>query len=79
MPSGSNQPWIRLELEEGCVLEEAVSQSGLLELHPEIDLKTMRVGIFGKLAKPDSPLRAGDRVEIYRPIIRNLDDDEDDD
>ncbi|MDK2776178.1 MAG: RnfH family protein [Pseudomonadota bacterium] len=76
---GSGQPWIKLDLDEGCVLEEAVSQSGLLEQYPEINLQTMRVGIFGKLAKPDSPLKAGDRVEIYRPIIRNLDDDDDDD
>jgi putative ubiquitin-RnfH superfamily antitoxin RatB of RatAB toxin-antitoxin module len=28
-----------------------------------------KVGIFGKLAKPGDPLHAGDRVEIYRPLI----------
>ena len=73
------QPWISLDVEEGCVLEDAVEQSGLLAKYPEIDLNRMRVGIFGKLAKPDSELKDGDRVEIYRPITRILDDDDDDD
>ena len=26
------------------------------------------VGVFGRLAPLDQPLRAGDRVEIYRPL-----------
>jgi len=36
---------------------------------PHIDLATQKVGIiFGKIAKLDTALRLGDRVEIYRPI-----------
>jgi putative ubiquitin-RnfH superfamily antitoxin RatB of RatAB toxin-antitoxin module len=27
------------------------------------------VGIFGAPASPDAPLRDGDRVELYRPLI----------
>jgi|AZII01.1.fsa_nt_gi putative ubiquitin-RnfH superfamily antitoxin RatB of RatAB toxin-antitoxin module len=73
------QPWIKLDVAEDCLLVDAVAQSGLLARYPEIDLQKMRVGIFGKLVKPDSPLKPGDRVEIYNPIIRNLDDDDDDD
>jgi len=73
------QPWIKLDVDEGCVLAEAVEQSGLLKKFPEIDLESMRVGIFGKLATPESELKEGDRVEIYRPITRSLDDDDDDD
>ena len=76
---GAQQPWIELEVADECLLGEAVQQSGLLQRYPEIDLNTMRVGIFGKLAKADTALKAGDRVEIYRPIIRSLDDDDDDD
>ncbi|MAK90717.1 MAG: RnfH family protein [Oleibacter sp.] len=73
------QPWITLDVDDGCVLAEAVEQSGLLNKYPEIDLDSMRVGIFGKLATPESALKDGDRVEIYRPITRSLDDDDDDD
>ncbi|MDO6683705.1 MULTISPECIES: RnfH family protein [unclassified Oceanobacter] len=76
---GNNQPWIELDVEEPCLLADAVAQSGLLEHYPDINLEQQRVGIFGKLAKPDTPLKNGDRVEVYRPIIRNLDDDDDED
>ena len=37
-------------------------------MFPHIDLATQKVGIFGKIAKLDTALRLGDRVEIYRPI-----------
>ncbi len=76
---GNDQPWIELDVEEPCLLAEAVAQSGLLNNYPDIDLDQQRVGIFGKLAKPDTPLKHGDRVEVYRPITRNLDEDDEDD
>ena len=58
-----------LNVEEGCTVREAVERSGILELFPEIDLDKNKLGIFGKLSKPDAVLRAKDRVEIYRPLI----------
>jgi uncharacterized protein len=48
---------------------EAVKLSGIEEHFPEIDLANQRLGVFGKLCKPDRPLNAGDRVEIYRPLL----------
>jgi len=50
-------------------LEQAIQLSGILEEFPEIDLAQNKVGIFGKLGELDDPLRDGDRVEIYRPLI----------
>lgn len=58
----------RLELAPGSTLMEAISISGVLRDFPEIDLARNRVGIFGRLARLDAPLREGDRVEIYRPL-----------
>ena len=58
---------------------QAIEQSGLLRYCPEIDLKKQKVGVFGKFVKLDSPLRDGDRVEIYQRITRVLDEDDDDD
>ena len=49
--------------------EAAIRASGILIKFPEIDLNINQVGIFGKLAKLDTPLRSLDRVEIYRPLI----------
>ena len=50
-------------------IEEALKESGLLERFPEIDLSVNKVGIFGKLCKLDTVLRAGDRIEVYRALI----------
>ena len=58
-----------VELPAGGTLEQAIIQSRILEQFPEIDLKTAKVGVFGKLGKLTATLRNGDRVEIYRPLI----------
>jgi len=61
---------LNLDVPVGACIEDAIRQSGILQRFPEIDLgRAARVGVFGKLAKLTSPLRAGDRVEIYRPLI----------
>lgn len=57
------------QLAEGATAEEAVRRCGVLERYPEIDLSVNKLGIFGKLAKPDTVLRDRDRVEIYRPLV----------
>ncbi len=58
-----------LEVPAGTTAEEVIRRSGVLERFPEIDLATQKIGIFGKLNKLDYVLQAGDRVEIYRPLI----------
>jgi len=60
---------VRLQLPAGSTVLQAIMASGLLQQFPEIDLSRNKVGIFGKLAAADSPLRSHDRVEIYRPLI----------
>lgn len=60
---------VAVEVAQGATVEQAVRASGILEKCPEIDLAGNKVGIFGKLCKLDQRLRAGDRVEIYRPLI----------
>lgn len=81
------QVWLRLEAPDGSTVEKAIHHSGILNRFPEIDLTQNKVGIFGKLVKLDAPVKEGDRIEIYRPIIadpktvrrRCMDDDDDDD
>lgn len=66
----AQEQWIiPLRVAEGTTIEQAVQASGLLEKRPEINLATQKVGIYGKVAKLDAIVRAGDRVEIYRPLI----------
>lgn len=60
---------VALDVPQGTTLLQALQQSGLLERFPAIDTATMKAGIFGKLKKTDQELQAGDRVEVYRPLI----------
>ncbi len=60
---------IGLRVSAGTTVEQAIRRSGLLERFPEIDLEKHGVGIFGELVGLDDPLRDGDRVEIYRPLL----------
>ena len=64
-----------LEVMPGCTAYEAVLQSGIIREFPDIDPAQADMGIFshnldGKsLPLPkDYKLKAGDRVEIYRPL-----------
>ena len=63
------QAVIRLRLPPGSTLRQAVERSGLLAEFPEISLESCKLGVFGRLRKAEDPLEAGDRVEIYRPLI----------
>ncbi|MEZ5449710.1 MAG: RnfH family protein [Thiolinea sp.] len=54
---------------EESTVREGIIASGVLERYPELNLEQLKVGIFGKLTPLNTPLRAKDRVEIYRPLI----------
>ncbi len=51
-----------------CTAALAIRQSGILEEFPEIDFSQMAIGIFARPVYLDAALRAGDRIEIYRPL-----------
>lgn len=59
---------IPLEVPLGTTVEEAIERSGITSRFSEIDLDVNKVGVFGELVGLTDRLRAGDRVEIYRPL-----------
>ncbi len=63
------QTLLPVQVPQGADIKEAILESGMLDLHPELDLKTLDVGIFGKLATVKQKVRDNDRIEIYRPLI----------
>ena len=65
------QVLLALEVEEGTTARQAVERSGILQRYPEIDLARAGLGVFGRMVSPDTLLRGGDRVEIYRSLIAN--------
>lgn len=63
------QALLKVQLAQGATVGDAIKLSGVLDKHPEIDLASSKLGVYGKLSKPDALLRDQDRVEIYRPLI----------
>lgn len=63
------QSIISLEVTPQTTAMQAIIASGITTKFPEIDLTQSKMGIFGKQIKPETILRAHDRVEIYRPLI----------
>lgn len=53
----------------GAVLADAIEASGLSAAFPELEVDAGRVGVWGRKTSLDHPLRDGDRVEIYRPLL----------
>ena len=67
----NKQSIVALDVPAGCSVFEAAELSGIVELYPEIELGSAKMGIFGKaVADPRAQqLKPGDRVEIYRPLV----------
>lgn len=59
---------IQVPFVAGMTVGQALEYSGILKEFPQIDPATAKVGIFGRPCRLDRKLKAGDRVEIYRPL-----------
>jgi uncharacterized protein len=62
------QEVIALELPEGSDVAAALAAAGIAARFPALDLERREVGIWSRICARDTPLREGDRVEIYRPL-----------
>ncbi len=66
------QKIISLLVKPGTTALQAVERSGIVTYFPEIDIANAKLGIFGESLGTKSSsyvLQAGDRVEIYRPLL----------
>lgn len=57
-----------LSLPKGATVAEAIERSGIREARNDMEIREDRLGVFGRKASPETMLRDGDRVEIYRPL-----------
>ena len=59
---------IRQQVPGNATLRQAIEQSGILEMYPDIDLDSYTVGIFSRKRELHDPVHAGDRIEIYQAL-----------
>jgi putative ubiquitin-RnfH superfamily antitoxin RatB of RatAB toxin-antitoxin module len=67
-PAARQVEQIELRLPAGSTVRDAVQASGLRARYPALELGLAGVGVWGRPAPPEQPLRDRDRVEIYRPL-----------
>ncbi|MDA0706487.1 MAG: RnfH family protein [Proteobacteria bacterium] len=62
---------LALQLVEGATVGDAIRKADLDATFPQYLFGEMAVGIWGKRAAREQRLKHGDRVEIYRELVRD--------
>lgn len=65
------QTLLNITVPEESKIIDTILLSKIIEKHPEVDLSSNKVGIFGKILPLDYTVSAGDRVEIYQPRLKD--------
>lgn len=60
---------LSVEVAPGCTVAQAIEQSGIRDQFPGLVVEPTAVGVFSRKVAMNHVLQAGDRVEIYRPLI----------
>jgi uncharacterized protein len=64
-----HRQWVwRVRLAGGSTVADAIARSGLSATLPDVRVDDAHLGIFSRAVTLSTPLRDGDRVEIYRPL-----------
>jgi putative ubiquitin-RnfH superfamily antitoxin RatB of RatAB toxin-antitoxin module len=67
--TAKKQVVLRVELPAGASAAEAIERSGIRAQFPGLVVDSAAIGIFSRKVGMEHALCAGDRVEIYRPLI----------
>lgn len=57
---------LNIEVSPGTNVGKALTLSGIYLKHPEAS--NLPIGIFSKRVTLETPVKTGDRIEIYRPL-----------
>jgi putative ubiquitin-RnfH superfamily antitoxin RatB of RatAB toxin-antitoxin module len=67
--TAKEQVIIPVEVSDSSTIEQVIEKSNILKRFPDIDLTKNGVGIFSKATTLNATVQAGDRIEIYRPLL----------
>jgi len=67
----AEQILISVSLPADATVDDAIAASGIAKRFPDERLQDLETGIWGRLAGRQATVRDGDRVEIYRPLLRD--------
>ncbi|MBT8429047.1 MAG: RnfH family protein [Gammaproteobacteria bacterium] len=59
---------IPLQVPSGTTALDAVLLSDIASHFEGLDPRRCKIGFFGSVVKPDTPVEDGQRIEIYRPL-----------
>ncbi len=59
---------VALDVPDTCTARQAACLSALDQEFEDLDLLLVPLGIFGLKTNDEQQLKAGDRVELYRPL-----------
>ena len=75
LATAARQQRLRVTLPAGCTAREAVGHARAAGLDtdaaPDLDVRRGPLGVHGRHVDDAHPLRAGDRLELYRPLARD--------
>jgi uncharacterized protein len=60
---------VDVKVPRGTTIRAAAERSGIADYFPGLDFSDCEFGIFGTMKEPGTRVRAGDRIEIYRPLL----------
>ena len=60
---------LAMEVQDNLSPRDAIKRSSIKDEFPEIDLDTVKMGVFGKQIIESYILQERDRIELYRPLL----------
>jgi putative ubiquitin-RnfH superfamily antitoxin RatB of RatAB toxin-antitoxin module len=63
------QELIALRVPNGSTVSDVIAASPVERRFPDVPVGELAVGIWGRVVDRNQPVRPGDRVEIYRPLL----------
>ena len=63
------QKLIELEVPSGSTVADVIAASKILRYFPELGDSELEAGVWGRVVSRDTAVKAGDRIELYRPLL----------